>query len=74
MKRYSVSIPITGYVIVEIDAESEEAAIEAALDTEITSDLIEEWETHRQVTRGNVCSAILNSAEAEEIGEAEGEA
>lgn len=69
MKKWEVSLPISGYVCVEVEAEDEESAIEAAFEAHITKDMIEEWETHRQIVRGNVCSAVLNEADAQEIPE-----
>lgn len=65
MTDYVVRIPITGYVIVEVEAESEEEAIEKAFNSEILSDNIEEWELHQQVVTGNVYHGMLNSIEIE---------
>ena len=64
MKRYTVAVPITGVIYVEVNAESEKEALTAALDSDgLTRDNIEEWEAHDYVTRGNVCSAVQNSIE-----------
>lgn len=69
MKKWEVSLPISGYVCVEVEAEDEESAIEAAFMSDITTKDIEEWETHHQIARGNVCSAVLNEAYAQEMPE-----
>jgi hypothetical protein len=69
MTKYSVQLPVTGYIIKEVEAANEAAAIEAALELPATADEIEEWQTHKQVTQGNVCYAVLNDANAEEIGD-----
>lgn len=67
-KEYWVEIPITGYVIVEVEAESEQEAIEKAFaDPDITTDDIEEWNTHEHITQGNVCYALKHSVSAEEV-------
>lgn len=67
MKTYNVCLPLTGTIWVTVEAESEEAAIDAAFDSEdITTENIHEWETHRQICRGNVLSASVNEAYAEE--------
>ncbi len=68
MPRYGVRLPVSGYVYVEVEADDEEAAIEAAfMSDDVVRDNIEEWETHQQIVRGNVCSAVLNEADAELI-------
>lgn len=70
MPTYNVKLPISGYVVVRIeDAESAEAAIEQALAEPTPDYQIEEWDTHQQIVRGDVCFAILNEAEAAEIAE-----
>jgi hypothetical protein len=58
MPRYSVQLPVTGYVIKEVEADSEESAIEAAMAEGSELSDIEEWNTHKRVAYGNVCSAI----------------
>lgn len=67
-KRFSVSVPFTGYVVIEVDADDEESAIAAALMSEdLDFKNAEEVEFHKRVVRGNVCSAVLSEAEAMEI-------
>jgi DNA-binding GntR family transcriptional regulator len=55
MKTYLVTLGIVGRAIVEVEAESEGAAIERACE-EITRDDIDEWEALTRACRGNVCS------------------
>lgn len=69
-KRFAVSIPITGSMSIEVDAEHADAAIERAWEAyeedgaepfEVT------WEATNFVAEGNVCHAELNQEEATEI-------
>ena len=41
---YSVTVPFAGHMVIEVEAASEESAIEKALE-EVTSDHIEGWES-----------------------------
>lgn len=68
MPKYSVTVPFTGYAVVDVEAPTEAEAIDKALG-EVSLDDIEEWETHEQITEGNVCHAARNRAEAELINE-----
>lgn len=64
-KKWEVSIPITGYITVEVEAESEQEAIELGLDSsDLTIDNIVEWKAHEYIAKGNVCYASVNTAEA----------
>lgn len=72
-KRWSVAVPFTGVVYVEVEADDEDAAIDAAMDEASLmgddgriNDTIE-WEAHRHVVRGNVCYAHTREASAEEM-------
>ena len=63
MKRYFVTLPIVGTATVEVEAENEQAAIEAAFEGDgLTLQSIDEWEALSQGCRGNVCSLPLHSA------------
>jgi hypothetical protein len=53
-KPYSVKIPIAGHAFVEVEADSEEEAIEKAIE-EATISHVEEWEAIKQFNQGNVC-------------------
>ena len=70
-KRWAVTLPITGTIYVEVEAETEKEAINAALVSDYDSDEMQ-WEVHRHVVRGNVFYGMQCDAEAEEIeGDAE---
>jgi hypothetical protein len=69
-KRYTVLVPISGCVYVDVIAESEDEAVEKAVNGEVEGeypDRPEEWESHRHITQGNVCYAM--HWEAEVVGE-----
>ena len=69
MKKYIVSIPIAGAIHIEVEAESEREAKEAAWakvdDGDHGEDI--EWEFMESITNGNVCHAPLNDIEVNEI-------
>jgi hypothetical protein len=68
MKTWGVSLPITGVAYVEVRADSEEEAIEAAMGGEyLDNESIQTWEAHRYVNRGNVVHGDLGEAEAQPI-------
>lgn len=63
MKTYSVALPITGVLVLDVEASSEEEAIDKAMD-EATLDHLEEWEAHKKIVQGNVFYGNQNEAEA----------
>lgn len=66
-KTWSVTLPITGLAYLEVEAETEDEAIEMALGMVENND-IETWEAVRSITRGNVCYAMQPwDAEAVEV-------
>jgi hypothetical protein len=67
MATYSVTLPINGKMFVEVEADSDEEAIDKALESELTIDLIEEWEALRIVCQGNCFRGCCNEAYAEEM-------
>lgn len=67
MPTFGVTIPITGIAYVEVEADSEEEALEKAFEGDVTSDHLQEWETHRQIVEGNVFHGHTNEASAEEV-------
>ena len=68
MARYQVLIPITGYISVEVEADSEDQARETAFESEdLTLENIQNWECHEKVVQGNVCYAVQNEIEVELI-------
>lgn len=67
MNTYNVRIPITGVVDVEVEAENEDEAIEAAMQKEVSTDDITEWETCRQIVQGNVFNGHTNEVDVSEV-------
>jgi len=68
MSKWFVGLPVTMEVVVEVEAESEEEAIEKGFDVEWSisaegCDIVNS-ESHMFVTQGNCCSAVLNEAYA----------
>lgn len=63
-KTYSVTLPITGYLVTEVEAESEDEAIKVALESDLEADMIESWEACKAVVTGNVFHGQMNEAEA----------
>lgn len=60
MAKYSVTIPASMHVIIEVEADDADAAIEAAVDKDFsicaTNDVgIDNFELHMNVGRRNVC-------------------
>lgn len=67
MNRYSVILPITGYVTYEVDASSEEAAIEEALGYDFDTSYVENLAPLSHLVRGNVFYGELREAEIEVV-------
>lgn len=71
MKRYMVEIPIAGIVSVEVDADSEESAIDRALQIPFSVEIdsrgagleLDEIDVYREICTGNVLHVPLNRAE-----------
>ena len=67
MKNYFVRVPISGFVEVEVQAESESEAIDKAFDSEdLNLENVGEWEVHEHICTGNVCHASLTDIECYE--------
>ncbi len=74
MPKYSVQVPVTGSIFVSVEAESAEAAKEAAWDKcgfRIVMDNPDDadphdFETHDRVCYGNVCGAMCREMNVEE--------
>lgn len=69
--RYLVTIPIAGRIVVEVKADSKEAAKEAAWDKlsagaadEEGADI--EWEFYDKLVEGNICRSHWTHTEVEE--------
>ena len=55
MKTYTVTVPIAGHIVIDVEAESEELAIEAAMNSDkLTLDNVDCWEALEQFNEGNV--------------------
>ena len=54
MKEYEVTLPIAGHAYVTIEAESEEEAIEKAMDIVTLRD-VDHWEALERFNQGNIC-------------------
>ncbi|ALM62171.1 hypothetical protein AXI64_gp179 [Vibrio phage qdvp001] len=68
MKSYEVLVPITGYIVVEVEAENEKEAIDKAFESDdLTIDNINEWDTHENIVQGNVFYGVKNEVEVEEV-------
>lgn len=73
MATYQVTIPIAGHAYVEVEADSEDAAIEQAI-SKVEFNDIESWEALQQFNQGNVCYCPSPwEAEAECLDEEEDE-
>ena len=64
--KYGVSLPFTGYVYVEVEAENKKEALEQAQDNATLNDMCE-WEFTEKVCSGHVSYAVLTEAEVEEV-------
>ena len=65
-KKWCVVLPVAGSIEFEVEAETKNDAIEAAMNMppekgELT------WETFHEIVQGNVCHAPVNKAFADEI-------
>ena len=84
MKRFLVTMPFTGTVTLEVEAETEEEAIEGfyrqweeerkdAVKRGVAFGLdteAQEWSFVERICRGNVFSCVRNEVEAEDVGDA----
>jgi hypothetical protein len=61
--KYTVYMPVTGRIAIEVEADTKKAAVEAAWDVEVDwkdPDLDFEFEMVEHVVTGNVTHAMLN--------------
>jgi hypothetical protein len=71
MKSWQVTLPVAGYVIVEVEAETEAEAISKALDTaefdmtDSETTTCHEFEAHEKLFEGNVSYVWTTKASAE---------
>jgi hypothetical protein len=68
LKTYSVTIPIAGHVIVEVDAEDKKSAIEEAFKVRISTKDIDQWVMLKSFNERGFCHCPGPwDAEAEEV-------
>lgn len=72
MPRYSVLIPCTCSILVEVEAntasEAKQAALDCDFDVKVSGDAeLHELEVHEEIVKGNVFYGVLNSIEADLI-------
>ena len=69
MPTYHVFLPFTGVFFLEVEADSEDAAKDAAFEKDITLNAkeaeIQDWNTHEHVVRGNVFYGVQREIEVE---------
>lgn len=66
-KKFGVSLPFTGYVYVEVSAETEKDALNMAYEQANLDTDIAELEYCSHVTNGNVTHAVLNDFNIKEL-------
>lgn len=68
---FTVTIPMAGHLVIDVEATSEEEAIQKAFDSpDLTIDRLEGWEALEQFNQGNVCYCPFPwEATAEDQGE-----
>lgn len=64
MAKYNVTLPVAGYAIVEVEADSEEEAIDCAVNN--WGGDYEELDAYTHLVDGNVCNTYYSEANAEE--------
>lgn len=67
MKKYAVSLPFTGYMHLEVEAENEEDALDRAYEVEFNQDNIAALVYHKEICTGNVFHGVMNEYYIEEI-------
>lgn len=68
MKTYTVAVPMTGVIYVNVEADTDAEAIEKALQSEdLKLDNVEEWEYHKKVVQGNVFHGVQREIEVLEV-------
>lgn len=61
-KRYTVSVPVLAICLVEVVADSEDQAIDYAVD-HATLDKVDAWQAHKILVQDNCFYGDLNEAE-----------
>lgn len=74
MKLYTVKVPIVAVCYIDVEAETEEEAIEKAFESDdLKLENVDEWEPLEHITQGNVIYTYHNDAEVVEEREIEEE-
>ena len=69
MAKYGVELPIAGWIYLEVNAESEEDAIEKALETPWEDDDVQELCTYKKLMTGNVIHVSKSQVSVRKIDE-----
>jgi hypothetical protein len=67
MKKFGVSVPIAGYVYIEVEAENKNEAIEKVFEQGYKEDDIQEMDMYEKIVEGNICNVWHNEVEVEEL-------
>lgn len=67
MKTYGVSMPVTGIMYKEVEAESEEEALSNFYESDLTIEDLVDFDLNEHITKGNVFYGMLNSVDIEEL-------
>ncbi len=69
MKKYGVSVPIAGYIYKEVEANSEEEAIDIVFNEGWEDEDVQEIDMYESIVEGNVCHLYNTRVEIEELEE-----
>lgn len=69
MAKYGVELPIAGWIYLEVNAKSEEDAIEKALETSWKDDDVQELCTYKKLMTGNVVHVSKSQVSVRKIGQ-----
>ncbi|XVJ70934.1 MAG: hypothetical protein HEQ39_15920 [Rhizobacter sp.] len=58
MARFLVTMPVTGFVSMEVEAADPDAAIHAFWDSDLQPSQPDAWQFTEHVVRGNLCTAL----------------
>lgn len=68
MKTYSITMPITGYIHKEVEAENEAQALDLFYSAQdLTINDFEEWDMHEKIVEGNIFHGMINAMTIEEV-------
>jgi hypothetical protein len=68
---YTISVPITGRVVVDVEASSEEEALEKLWERDEPWPQPDEWEVCETIVTGNVFNGMQNETSIEHVDHAE---